>query len=301
MNEPIDLSAVAVFAKVVEVAGFRSAAKALGVPRSTVSEKVARLEAQLGVRLLDRTTRVVRPTDAGRMYLRSAVPALESLADAARTVADLQAEPSGLLRVTAPPELGQFLFGRVLASYLTDHPAVKIEVELTARRVNLLEEGFDLALRAGALSDSTLISRAVGSPEALVVCASPAYLARRGTPRHPRDLARHDCLVMSERQEPLRWEFREKRKRVTVDVTARVSVNSFTVLRDLAVAGHGVARLPGFLAQPLLRARSLREILARFAPPRIAYHVLYPLSRRVSSKTQTFIEVLARETRAARS
>jgi DNA-binding transcriptional LysR family regulator len=291
----IDLNAVAVLARVVELSGFRGAATALGLPRSTVSLKVAELERQLGVRLLDRTTRVVRPTDACRRYLETARPALDALSDASRRLADLEVEPTGVLRITAPPEAGYFLFGRVIATYLARHPKVRVDAVLTARRVDLVDEGFDLALRAGELADSSLVAHTIGPPASLALCASPAYLKRRSAPRHPSDLAEHDCLVMSDRQEPTRWEFRDKRRRVHVDVVPRVSINSFVVLRDLVVQGHGIAWLPPFLGAPLLASGALRELLVSFRPPPRAYHALYPRSRSLSSKVRAFVDVLAKE------
>jgi DNA-binding transcriptional LysR family regulator len=291
----IDLNAVTIFARVVEQSGFRGAARVLGLPRSTVSLKIAELERQLGVRLLERTTRVVRITDAGRRYLESARPALEALLDAGRSLADLEVEPAGVLRVTAPPEVGYVLFGRVFDAYLSRYPNVKIDAELTARRVDLVDEGFDLALRAGELVDSSLVARAIGQPLSLALCASPAYLKRRGTPRHPSDLKNHACLVMSDRQEPTRWEFRDARRRIHVDVVPRVSVNSFAVLRELAVEGHGITWLPPFFAGPLVRSGSLRELLVKYRSPARAYHAIYPRSRSLSSKVRAFVEVLADE------
>jgi DNA-binding transcriptional LysR family regulator len=257
--------------------------------------KVAELEKQLGVRLLERTTRIVRPTSAGRRYLESVQPALEALRDAGRTVADLEAEPTGLLRITAAPELGQFLFGRVLSTYMERHPAVTIETDLTPRHVDLIEEGFDIALRAGRLPDSSLVARPVGAPQRPALCASPAYLERRGMPRVPADLGRHDCLVTSERQEPTRWEFRDGGERVTIEVQPRAVVNSFTVLRDLAAAGMGLTWLPAFLARPALAEGTLLEVLRPFYPPARGYHAVYPASRRLSARVQTFLAVLAEE------
>ena len=293
MQPHVDLNAVAIFSSVVQQRSFRAAAKALDIPRSTVSLKVAELEKQLGVRLLDRTTRVVRPTDAGRTYLASVLPALESLGEAARSLADLQGTPSGVIRVTAPPELGQFLFGRVLSAYRDRYPQVRVQIDLTARRVDLVEDGYDVAVRAGELADSALIARPLGPPQRLPLCASPAYLRRRGLPRHPSELREHDCLVMNDRQEPTRWEFRDGRQRVLVRVEPHVAINSFVVLRDLALSGHGITWLPHFLARPCLRDRTLRELLVPFRPPDRSYHALYPSSRRFAAKVRTFIEVLA--------
>jgi DNA-binding transcriptional LysR family regulator len=259
-----------------------------------VSAKLAQLETDLGVRLFERTTRVVRLTDAGRRYRELATPAIEALLEARRALSDLRAAPSGLLRVTAPMELGQFVLGPVLTTYLGRYPDVRVHVDLTSRHVNLVEEGFDVALRAGELRDSSLISRALGAPQAFAICASRSYLARHGTPKHSRDLARHPCLMMHDHQVPAEWEFTDGRRRVAVSVSSTVSVNSFTLLRELAIAGFGIARLPRFVAAPALADGSLRAILLGYALAQ-PFHVLYPSSRHLSPRVRTFLEVLDTE------
>jgi len=292
--EATDLNAVTIFLAIAEAQTFRGAAKSLGAPASTVSAKLAQLEDHLGVRLFERTTRVVRLTDAGRRYRELATPAVEALAEARRALSDLRAEPSGLLRVTAPLELGEFVLGPVLKAYLARYPRVRVHVDLTARHVNLVEEGFDVALRAGELRDSSLISRALGAPQAFVICASRSYLARHGTPRHPSDLARHACLLMHDHQLPAAWDFKDGRRKLAVEVTGTVSVNSFALLRELALAGIGIARLPRFEAEPALADGSLLALLDRYSLPQ-AFHALYPSARHLSPRVRAFLEVLEAE------
>lgn len=289
-----DLNAVAVFLAIAEAKTFRGAAKALGMPPSTVSAKLAQLEAELGVRLFERTTRVVRLTDAGRRYRELAAPAVEALGEARRALADHHAAPSGLLRVTAPMELGTFVLGPVLTTYLREYPQVRVHVDLTSRQVNLIEEGFDVAIRAGALRDSSLIARALGAPQAFVICASRGYLARHGTPKHPRDLAGHRCLVMHDHQTPAVWELVDGRRRIAVPMVDAVAVNSFALLRELAVAGLGIARLPQFIAAPALADGSLRAILRAHSPTQ-AFHALYPSARHLSPRVRAFLDVLEAE------
>jgi DNA-binding transcriptional LysR family regulator len=286
-----DLNAVTIFLSIALAQTFRGAAKALGIPASTVSAKLAQLENELGVRLFERTTRVVRLTDAGRRYRELAAPAVEALVEAKRALSDLRAAPSGLLRVTAPMELGQFILGPVLTAYLRQYPEVRVHVALTSRHVNLVEEGFDVALRAGELQDSSLISRPLGAPHAFEICASRSYLARHGTPKHPRELARHQCLLMHDHQVPATWEFTVGRRRIAVKVGGTVSVNSFTLLRELATAGLGIARLPRFEAAPALADGRLRGILRDYALAQ-SFHALYPSSRHVSPTVRMFLEVL---------
>jgi DNA-binding transcriptional LysR family regulator len=288
-----DVPAVLAFAKVVELNSFRAGATALGAPRSTVSHKVAQLEDRLGVRLLERTTRALRLTDTGRAYYDRIVPALDAIHDAEREIADLHAEPRGLLRLTAPAEFGQLALGEIVAEYLRRHVAMEVQAELTDRVVNLVEEGFDLAIRRGPLPDSTLITRKVGHPMHLRLYASRVYLQRRGAPRRPEDLAAHNCLVMSGLRNPTTWMFRRGRKRVAVEVRPHVGINSFHVLRELAVAGHGIAKLPEFLGQQGLPDSMLRTVLDAFVEPPFEWHAVYPSARNLSAKVRSFLDVLA--------
>jgi DNA-binding transcriptional LysR family regulator len=289
-----DLNAVAVFLKVVELSSFRAAAQALRLPRSTVSLKVAQLEDQLGVRLLERTTRALRLTEVGRTYQREVAPALEAVEQAGRSAADLESEPSGTLRLTAPIELGQAVLGEVLAEYLRRCPAVKLDVELTDRRVDLIEDGFDLALRAGPLPDSTLVARKLGEPRRMLLVASPAYLSRRGIPRRPAELHRHSCMVMSGARTPTSWPFYLRGRRQLVEVDPQIAVNSHMVLRELALAGHGIARLPEMQTEADRRAGRLRGLLEKLAGPRLPWHALYPSARHPSVKLRVLLDILDR-------
>lgn len=287
---PSDLNAVVAFAKVVELKSFRAAASALGIPKSTVSRKVAELEDSLGARLLERTTRRLRLTDAGAAYHLRITPALDALREAEHAIEQQGDEPSGRLKLTMTIEGGQTLLGPILSEYCELYPQVELQVELTDRRVDLVEEGFDIALRSGVLPDSTLVARRLGPPGQLRVFASAAYLKRHGTPKHPRELAQHACLVMSAQSAPTQWTFQHKKKPFVVKVRPRAEVNSFLLLRALAEAGHGIARLPDYLADeaPL----QLTRILDAFAPDPMPWHAVYPSSRHLSPKVRAFIDLL---------
>jgi DNA-binding transcriptional LysR family regulator len=189
-------------------------------------------------------------------------------------------------------EGGQTLLGPVVRDYLRAFPDVKLEVELTDRRVDLVEEGFDLAIRAGALADSTLVARKIGTPGRMRLYGSPEYLRRRGTPRHPRELAGHDCLIMSAQTTPTVWSFREKRKIVPVKVGVYAQANSFVLLRDLAVGGHGLARLPDYFAASPKGRGKLVSLLEDFLPEPIAWHAVYPSARHLSPKVRALVELL---------
>src|SRR5688572_22959429 len=222
-----DLNAVTCFAKVVELESFRAAGAALGVPKSTLSRKVAELEDALGVRLLERTTRRLRLTDAGRTYHQRIAPALDALGEAERALEEQSAKPAGRLKLTMSMEGGQTLLGPILAEYLALYPEVQLQVELMDRRVDLVEEGFDVAIRAGALPDSTLIARSLGAAGSLRVYASHDYLRRRGIPRHPRELAEHTCMIMTGQSSPLIWPLQHRGKPLPVKVRPHVAANSF--------------------------------------------------------------------------
>ncbi len=285
-----DLNAVAAFAGVLEAGTFRGAAQALRVPRSTVSRKIAELEDRLGVRLLERTTRSVRLTEAGAAYHRQVGPALEALREAERALSSHQLEPSGRLRVTVPDGFGESVFADIVAEYLRRFPAVAVEIEITNRRVDLLGEGFDLAIRAGPLADSSLVARRLGQSQVTRLHASPAYLRKQGTPRRVEQLADHDCLILT--GSPPAWPLRRKERIAEVPLRVRAAANSWVMLRTLALAGLGIARLPEHLGAAEVRSGALRTVLDDAAPPAIPLHVVTPSARHLSVKVRAFIELL---------
>jgi DNA-binding transcriptional LysR family regulator len=289
-----DLNSVVVFVKVAELGSFRAAAQQLRIPRSTVSLRVSQLEERLAARLFERTTRSVRVTDAGNAYYREVAPALQAISDGERAIAGLQAEPTGFLRWTAPADLDARVLAGILGEYLRLYPAVQVHVELTDRRVNLIEESFDLALRAGPLDDSSLIVRKLGKPQRLLCYGSAAYLRRRGRPLRPEELRAHDCLVMSGHRQPTLWHFHDGRKLIPVEVRPHLAVNSFAVLRSLVTAGRGIAQLPGPDGPPPAKGSRLQVVLAEFSPPPMHWHALYPSARNVSPKVRALLELLER-------
>ncbi len=291
--EELDLGGVAAFAKVAEARSFRAAAQELGLSKSTVSQRVARLEERLGVRLFDRTTRSVRLTDAGESYYEAVSPALSALLAADALVGDLKERPAGRLRMTAPVDLGDCVLGAVLSRFATRHPDVELRVDLTDRLVNLVEEGFDLAVRVGPLEDSTLAARRLSEPQAKRLYASPAYLAERPPPERPEALSEHRLLAMTGYRDGGAWRFRGPEGPIVVDIRPHVAINSFPALLDLAVAGAGIARLPELRAQQAVEAGGLVETLAGFAPPPAAVYAVTPSARRRSATVQAMIDALA--------
>src|SRR5262249_25858732 len=237
----MDLNEIMVFARVVQTGSFTAAAKALGMPKSTVSRKVSDLEQRLNARLLQRTTRKLSLTDAGRAYFDHCARIVSELEDGERAVANLQATPRGALRVTAG--INSSYLGPIVSDYLKRYPEVQLELFCTGRSVDLVEERFDLGIRAGTLADSTLIARSLGRVSWFFV-ATPAYLKKRGRPKSPEDLNKHDCLFFGAGSMTVPLRLEKDDAPVQVDVPARLLVGDFDIIHAAASAGLGIALLP---------------------------------------------------------
>lgn len=285
----MDLNEIMVFARVVEAGSFTSAARALEMPKSTVSRKVSQLEERLGARLLQRTTRKLSLTDAGRTYYHYAARMVAEVEEAERTITSLQATPRGRLRVSAPLSFG--FLGPLLADFLGRYPEVQLDMVCTDRVIDLVEEGFDLAIRAGKLADSTLIARSLGGLRRIVV-ASPRYLKSRGTPRFPEQLATHDGIVFGAGADRARWRLEADGDSAEPTVPARMMVNDFDMLREAAIAGLGIAMLPVNVCNDDLRARRLKRVLEPWSSPETPIHAVYPSTRHISPKVSAIVEHL---------
>jgi DNA-binding transcriptional LysR family regulator len=282
-----DLNEILVFARVVQTGSFTAAARELDMPKSTVSRKVTDLEERLGVRLLQRTTRTLGLTDEGRTYYDFCARIIGEVDEAENAVGRLRGVPRGLLRVTTPLNFG--FMGVIFAEFAKKNPEVILEVVATDRRVGLVEEGFDVAIRAGALSDSTLIARPLATIRRIAV-ATAGYLKGRGRPREPADLATHDALVFGAGASPTTWRLEKGTDAVDVAVKPRLVINDFDVLRDAALAGVGVAMLPVHLAIGIVRERRLEHLLKEWCSPAATVHAVYPTTRLVSPKVKAFVE-----------
>ena len=285
----MDLNEILVFTRVVQSGSFSAAAAKLGMPKSTVSRKVSELEERLKSRLLNRTTRKLSLTDVGRTYYDYCARIVGEIEDAERAVSSLQATPRGVLRVTAPVNVS--FLGSIVSEYLKRYPEVRIDLFCTGRAVDLVEERFDLGIRAGALSDSSLIARSLGSATWFLV-ATPAYLKKRGRPRSPDDLKQHDCLFFGAGIDGAGVRLEGADGSVRIELAARLMVTDMDVLYAVAMAGLGIALLPGFRCVEELRARRLERVLADWSAPSTPVHVVYPSTRHLSPKVRSFVDHL---------
>lgn len=288
----MDPSAIELFASVVELGGVRVAAQRLGLARSSVSRALAELEAKLGVRLLERSTRAMKVTEAGTLLLERARPALAMLADAESAVRALKKRPVGTLRIAAPPLVAEQFLPPVLERYGRRYPEVKLDLRLDDAQVSLVDEGIDCALRTGPLSDSALVAKRIGAGQVRAY-ASPEYLTGRGEITHPTMLTEHDTIAFTGRRQPNRWVFDGGGERIVVTVAPKHRVNSLLLARDLCRASLGIALLPAFIAKESAIRGELREVLPAFPSPSTNMYVVYPNARLLPPKTQAFVELVA--------
>jgi DNA-binding transcriptional LysR family regulator len=284
------LAAMAIFAKVVETNSFTAAARALGSSKSAVSKQVAALEDRLGARLLNRTTRRLALTEIGVAFYDRCSRLVAEAEEAELEVTRMTAEPRGELRINAPYSFGINHVAPRLGGFLAAHPAVSIDLTLDDRYVDLVADGYDLAIRIGNLSDSSLIARKLGMTRVLLV-AAPEYWAKHGMPKTPRDLANHECLIYSYRRMGNLWQFGNE----AVRVSGRMHANNGDVLRQVAVAGHGVVIMPSFIIWEDLLAGRLVPALPGHEPPPLGIYAVYPHSRHLSAKVRAFVDYLVAE------
>ena len=258
------LADIAVFVRVVERGSFTLAADDLELSRAVVSKYLSRLEERLGARLLHRTTRRLSLTEAGAALFEASRGAIERIEEAEAAVAQLQSEPRGRLRVSAPMSFGILHLGPAMAEFARAYPRVTLDVTLDDRFVNLVEEGIDVAIRIGVLTDSSLVARKLSFAKA-VACASPGYLEEHGEPEAPEDLASHNCLIYSYLATANVWRFRAPDGReIPVAVNGTFRINNGIVLAEAAAAGHGILVTPSFYVAPMLRDGRLKRILQRY-------------------------------------
>lgn len=284
-------AAMTAFVRSVQLGGFSAAARALSLTPSAVSKLVTRLEAELGVRLLNRTTRKLSLTPEGAVYLERARRIVADIEEAEAEVAAYRRRPKGLLRLNVLVAFGRRQVIPALPRFLERYPDIEIDLELSDRRADLLAEA-DLAIRLGDLGDAPLVARKICDVQR-VICAAPSYLARRGTPRRPEDLLSHRCLSVSGFPELRRWPFETRQGRRVIEVSGNVTANGGEALLELAVLGVGIVRLLDFVSQPEIAKGTLQPLLldSHAAEP-IALHAVYAPGRHRSPKITAMAEFL---------
>ena len=285
------LSGMAVFARIVESGSFTAAARGLGLSKPAVSKQLARLEARLGARLLNRTTRRLSLTEAGRLFHQRCVRLLADAAAAEQAVAELAEAPRGTLRIGAPMSFGQLHLAPAIAPFLARYPELRIDLSLDDRVVDLVGEGHDLAIRIAELPPSRLVGRRLAINRR-VVCAAPAYLRAHGVPRQPRELAQHQCLNYSYLASGDDWRFRGPAGAESVRVAARFTANNGDVLRQAAVDGMGIILSPSFLVGDDLRAGRLVALLDGWQAADTGIWALYPQARQLPRKVRALVDFL---------
>ena len=281
----MNLNDVSLFIRIVETGSFTSAADSLGIQKSTISRRIAQLEDDLGVRVLQRTTRQLKLTDDGEELFARCQPLINELDTAKDHLSATQNNPRGRLRITMPSELGVFMMNEVVGTFMKRYPQIMLEIELSTRLIDLIEEGIDLAIRVGELADSSLIARRVASVSRGLY-ASPAYLAKHGTPKTPDDLQNHECYGILKAIE--HWEFDNWDE--AVEVTGHLKANSISFIRELLLQDMGIARMPRVFCRNSVQDGDLVEILSEYSPPPIEVNALYPSRRHLNPKVRLFID-----------
>jgi DNA-binding transcriptional LysR family regulator len=287
------VSAMRSFRKVLELGSFSAAARQLGLSKAAVSKQISELEAYLGATLIHRTTRRLHPTAAGQAYFESAVGLLDELEAADAAVRHLQSEPAGTLRISVPSAFAQNCLSAMLAELGRRHPKLTVAVEATDRLVDLVEEGFDAAIRIRAtLPDSTLIAKRIRQIPIHVV-AAPSYLKAHGTPQKPEDLSRHNCFIYSLSSRPFEWRFKGQGSGSRhVKVHGTIHVNHGHLLLEPLRDGAGIAMLPEFLLSQDLEKGTIVPILTKFPVDPVTLFVVYPPSRHSSPKIRALVDIV---------
>ena len=290
----LDLNDVAVFVQVVRCGSFAEAARRLGIPPNTLSRRVQQLEAQLGTRLLQRSTRKLSLTSAGQEFHDRCAEAVDGLVDAGQSLLSRHETPNGLVRVAAPADFFDFFPMAWLADFLAEYPQVRVEFVLSDARADLIADRIDVAIRGGVLEDSGLLARRVIDAGLDGLVASPAYIAARGMPATLQDLAAHDCLVFAHPSGRATWSLSgHDGSDAEVQVAGRLSGNTVQVLRKAALAGMGIALLPSTMSRRELRAGLLVPVLPQFQRKGHAVHLVYASRRHLPSAVSAFIALVA--------
>lgn len=288
-----DLNDIAVFVTVVDTGSFTATAERLKLSRPVVSKYVSRLEDQLAVRLLNRTTRRLSLTEAGRIFYERSRRGLDDIAEAQAEVLQLQDHPRGVLRINVPMSFGVLHIAPLLPEFMRQYPEVLVEIDLNDRKLDVIDEGFDVSVRISDLPDSSLVARRL-APCRHVIAAAPEYLEQQGTPRKPSDLPDHALLSYSLQQSALNWHFLDPaRQPVQVAVRPRIQLNNSLALRETLLRGLGIARVPTFLVGDDLKSGRLIRLLPDHQCFEVSIFLVYPQRRHLSPKVRAFADFVA--------
>jgi len=291
----MDLNRASVFVKVVEEGGFTAAARALGLPKSSVSRSVALFEEELGVLLLQRSTRKVELTEAGRQFYDGASRALAGLEDARAAVSDLQGSLTGTVRVTAPEDAGVWILGPIVTRFVERHPGVHVDLLLTGRVVDLAAEGVDFALRAAKVTDANLVARRL-VPRDTGLFAAPRYLERHAAPTRPSELSSHECVIFrGDRQGRAQWLISGPAGDELVDVKGRITADDFVFIHQATACGLGIGLMPKFLATQSVTRGELVPVLPAYQGFKGAWHLVYPSARYLPRRAVAFRDLVLAE------
>lgn len=288
-----DVGAYVTFARVVEQESFTGAADVLGLTKSAVSKQIAKLEESLGVRLLNRTTRKIQITEAGYVFYERCRRIADEVEEARAAVTSLQASPRGLLRISASVSYGMMHLSKILPDFMLRNPDLKVDLSLSDRKIDLLEEGVDVAVRIGRLTDSSLIAKKITTFRS-IAAASPAYWDKHGRPEHPTDLSNYNCFKYAYLAQGDRWEFQDSDGNpVFAPIDGMLSANNGDILMKSAERGLGVVWMPSFLFTDQLETGVLEEVLKDWEPEPIGLYTVFPHSRHLPTKTRAFIDFMS--------
>lgn len=286
------LASMRMYVAVVDGGSFAAAADRLGVSRAMVSKQVQKLEEHLGTRLMNRTTRRLSMTETGRAFHERSAQILADVDEAEQIAGQMTRSPQGVLRVTIPLSYGQHRLAPAIAAYTQSYPLVQLDIALSDRKVELVEEGFDVAIRIGALPQSDLIAKKLGAVHS-IACAAPAYLARFGMPQAPADLSGHACLGYSLTGGGADWRFESPGGPVVVPIAGPIKADNGDIIRLAAVGGAGIAFQPGFIVDEDIAAGRLVRVLPGWRSAELGVYAVYPSRRHLSAKVRTFVDFLA--------
>lgn len=286
-----DLNEVTIFVKVVEAGSFIGASRALNIPKTTVSRKIAQLEEALGVRLLQRTTRKVNLTEVGRLYFDRCVKILGDLEEANLAVTEMQAVPYGTLRLSASVVFGVTILNHWLAEFMRQYPQVNVELLVTNQYLNMVDKGIDVAVRAGPLADSSLVTHPLGAVP-YWLCASPTYLEAHGEPTSPQALNHHTCLsIVSETlSELIPWTMKRGKEQLEIKAPNRLRVNDFLFIKQMLLDSCGIAYVPNIVVLDEVQTGTLVRVLADWQLIERELYLVYPSDHYLSPKVRAFVE-----------